>query len=205
MPFEIKDFSIAPLTDNKFIRPVQLTYTQDGKQRCWEAVKSHDNVAVLLYHRDKEAFLTVKQFRPAVYLHHPAHNFTYELCAGLVDKALSLKDIIREEIDEECGYQVSIEQISKISSFFTHVGVTGCKQHLYLAVIDESMRIHSGGGIAKEQILLEFIPLRQARKFLFNEALAKTPGLMFAFTWFLEHYGERAEKLFTDEPNDPPA
>ena len=195
MPFQIDDFVIAPLADNQFIRPVRLSYTQDGRQRSWEAVKSHDSVAVLLYHREKEAFLTVKQFRPAVYLHHREHTFTYELCAGLVDKKLSLKDIAREEIDEECGYAVAIEQIDKINSFFTHVGITGCKQHLYLAVIDESMRIHGGGGIANEQILLEFIPLKQAREFLFDEALAKTPGLMFAFTWFLERYGDRAEKL----------
>jgi UDP-sugar diphosphatase len=205
MPFLIRDFAIAPLTDNKFIRPVRLTYTQDGKPYSWEAVKSHDSVAVLLYHREKQAFLTVKQFRPAVHLHHPAHTFTYELCAGLVDKKLSLEDIAREEIDEECGYAVTIEQLSKITSFFTHVGITGCKQYLYFAVVDESMRIHGGGGIANEQILLEFIPLKQARGFLCDETLAKTPGLMFAFTWFLERYGERAEKLFIDEPSDPPA
>ncbi|MBN1958472.1 MAG: NUDIX domain-containing protein [Desulfuromonadales bacterium] len=186
MPFKITDFSIATLADNKFIRPVRLHYVQNGTRRSWEAVKSHDSVSVLLYHTEKKAFLLVKQFRPAVHLHHPQHTYTYELCAGIVDKEKSLEQITREEIDEECGYDVPVDRIEKVSSFFTNVGVTGSRQHLYYATIDETMRVHAGGGTKNEEIILEFLPLSQAREFLFNEDLAKTPGLMFAFYWFFE-------------------
>ncbi len=42
---------------------------------------------------------------------------TWELCAGIVDKDLSLIEITREEIREECGYDVPAESISKITSF----------------------------------------------------------------------------------------
>ena len=42
---------------------------------------------------------------------------TYELCAGIVDKAASLKQIAKEEIFEECGYDVPLEQIEKITSY----------------------------------------------------------------------------------------
>ncbi|MCD6187322.1 MAG: NUDIX domain-containing protein [Desulfuromusa sp.] len=185
MPFKITNFSIIPQQEQKFVQPVQLRYFQDGNERTWEAVKSHDSVSVLLYHRDKNAFLLVKQFRPPIYMTHN-RTCTYELCAGIVDKEVSLEQIIREEIDEECGYAVPLAALEKISSFFTNVGVTGSQQHLFFTTIDESMKIHTGGGINDEQIILEFVPLSQAREFLFDENFAKTPGLMFAFYWFFE-------------------
>ncbi|MCK4502595.1 MAG: NUDIX hydrolase [Desulfuromonadales bacterium] len=192
MPFEITNFSIVPPQEHKFVQPVQLRYLQAGKERSWEAVKSHDSVSVLLYHRDKNAFLLVKQFRPPVYMTHK-RTCTYELCAGIVDKEVSLEQITQEEIDEECGYAVPLADLEKISSFFTNVGVTGSQQHLFFATIDESMKIHNGGGVSEEQIVLEFVSLNQAREFLFDENFAKTPGLMFAFYWYFERYGRDAK------------
>lgn len=184
MPFKISNFSITTLEDNKFVKPVRLHYIQNGKQRSWEAVRSHDSVSILLFHPEKNAFLLVKQFRPAVHLHHPEHTFTYELCAGIVDKDLPLKQIAGEEIYEECGYRVVPGQIKKVTSFYTNVGVTGSRQYLYYAEISEAQKIHAGGGVHNEEIVLEFVSLEQAQNFLFDENKAKTPGLMFAFLWF---------------------
>ncbi|MBW6508622.1 MAG: NUDIX domain-containing protein [Desulfuromonadales bacterium] len=186
MPFNISDFHTAPLNQGQFVKPVRLHYRQNGNDCTWEAVKCHDSVAILLYHRDKEAFLLVKQFRPAVHMNHPVHLCTYELCAGLVDKDVSLGQIAREEIDEECGFAVPVENISKISSFFTNVGVSGNRQHLFYAEIDDSMKIHNGGGIHSEEIILEYLPCKDARAFIYDESKAKTPGLMFAMYWFWE-------------------
>ncbi len=195
MSFRISEFRIHPLTENQFVKPVRLSYTQNGQARSWEAVQAHDSVAVLLFHRQRQAFLLVKQFRPPVYMNDPSHSCTYELCAGIVDKDKSLEDIAREEIDEECGYHVPLDRIHKISSFFTNVGVGGNRQHLYFSVIDDSHKVHEGGGIQTEEILLEYLPLNQARDFIFDESLAKTPGLMFAFYWFFEQFGQEGEKL----------
>ena len=47
-----------------------------------------------------------------------------------------------------------------------------------------------GGGINDEQIELEFIPLEDAKSFIYDEKKAKTPGLMFAFYWFFENHPE---------------
>lgn len=186
MPFEISGFHRAPLEEGRFVRPVRLNYTQNGQDRSWEAVECHDSVAVLLYHRERDAFLLVKQFRPAVHMNHPVHLCTYELCAGLLDKEMALEQIAREEIHEECGFDVPVQQIRKISSFFTNVGVSGNRQHLFYAEIDEAMKQHAGGGVHTEEILLEYIPRHQARAFIYDESKAKTPGLMFAFYWFWE-------------------
>ncbi len=184
MDFKITRFEITPLENPQFVHPVRILYTQNGRELSWEAVKSRDSVAVLLYHREKRSFLLVKQFRPPVYMNDPRYGCTYELCAGIVDKKLPLADIAREEIEEECGYRVGTERIEKITSFFTNVGISGARQHLYYAEIDESMRLHNGGGIETEEIILEWVPLTQAHTFVFDENRAKTPGLMFAFYWF---------------------
>ena len=183
----IEDLEISELKDTKFIHPVKVTYNQNGKSRTWEAVQSHNSVAILLYHTQKNAFLLVKQFRMPVFLNDSSKTFTYELCAGLVDKDKSLEEIAQEEIDEECGYHVKLNDILKITSFYTNVGISGGCQHLFFAKIDESMKIHEGGGINDEQIELLFLPIEESDEFIFDESKAKTPGLMFSFYWFLKN------------------
>jgi len=185
---QIDNLSYSELKNPKFVKPVRINYIQNGKEKSWEAVKSHDSVSVLLYHKTKDAFLIVKQFRSAVFVNDNRHKVTYELCAGIIDKDLSLLQIVQEEIDEECGYAVELQNISKITSFFTNVGVSGSKQYMYFATIDDTMKVHSGGGINDEYIELEYIPLKNAKKFIFDETKAKTPGIMFAFYWFFDKF-----------------
>lgn len=184
----IEDFKITELKDTKFVHPVKLTYKLNGIKKVWEAVKSFDSVSVLLYHEKKNSFLLVKQFRAPIYLNDKEKLFTYELCAGIVDKDKSLDVIVQEEIDEECGYRVPIENIQRVTSFYTNVGVSGGKQELYFAKIDDSMKFHDGGGIEDEYIETYLLPLNESKKFMFDESKAKTPGLMFSFYWFFEKY-----------------
>lgn len=43
---------------------------------------------------------------------------TYELCAGLVDKPnISLEEIARQEVLEECGYDVPASKLKRITSY----------------------------------------------------------------------------------------
>ncbi|SKB54189.1 NUDIX domain-containing protein [Malaciobacter marinus] len=186
MNTKITNFKTHVLDETKFVHPVKITFEQDGKSRSWEAVKSFDSVAVLLFHEEKNAFLLVKQFRPPVYLNDKSKTFTYELCAGLVDKNKDLNQIVKEEIDEECGYDVPLKNIEKVTSFYTNVGISGGCQNLYFARINESMKVHDGGGINDEQIELIFIPFDDFKDFIYDESKAKTPGLMFSYYWFLD-------------------
>ncbi|WP_424687440.1 NUDIX domain-containing protein [Halarcobacter ebronensis] len=184
---KIENFKIEPLDEPEYVHPVKIKYTQNGKDKTWEAVKNFDSVAILLFHEEKDSFVLVKQFRPAVYLNDDSKKFTYELCAGLVDKNTTLAQIAKEEIDEECGFDVPVESIEKITSFYTNVGVSGGCQHLYYAKINDSMKIHEGGGIHDEQIELMYLPRNEYKEFIYDETKAKTPGLMFAFMWFMEN------------------
>jgi len=187
MHTQIKNFKLQPLVDAKFIKTSFATFEQNGKKRDWEIVEAHDSVAILIYHKEKHAFILVKQFRPAVYLNNN-DGMTIELCAGIVDKELSLAQIAMEEIEEECGYKVSLESIEKITSFHTSVGFAGSEQVLYYVKVDESMKVSEGGGIDDEQIEVIYLPLAEAKTLIYDESISKTPGLMFAFMWWLDRF-----------------
>jgi len=185
MDNQIEDFKLQPLEDAKFIKTSFATYIQNGKAKSWEIVESHDSVAILIYHREKNAFILVQQFRPAVYLNNQ-DGMTIELCAGIVDKKLSLVEIAMEEIEEECGYRVCVDSIEKIISFHTSVGFAGSKQMLYYVEVDESMKVSEGGGIDDEQIEVVTLAIAEAKALIYDESIAKTPGLMFAFMWYFD-------------------
>jgi len=186
--FTITDFKETELDNPHFVKPLRLNYLQNGHKKTWEAVQSHDSVSVLIYNQDRDAFVLVKQFRAPVYRNDNALTCTYELCAGIIDKEMSLEQIVQEEIDEECGYRVSSASIKKITSFYTNVGVSGSKQHLYYVSVTDAMKVHDGGGIESEEIIVEYLHVNDANTFMYDENLAKTPGLLFAFEWFFKNH-----------------
>jgi UDP-sugar diphosphatase len=183
----IKDFTLNPLEKPQFVLSSLATYEQNGIQKSWEIVNAHDSVAILLYHKEKESFVLVRQFRPAVYLNNN-QGMTVELCAGIVDKELPLVQIAQEEIEEECGYAVPLEQIDRITAFHTSVGFAGSKQVLYYANLTESMKVSEGGGVDHEDIEVVYLPVSEAKALMYDENIAKTPGLMFAFMWWFEKH-----------------
>ena len=181
-----KIVSIEELINPNFIKPILINYTQLSISKKWEAVISHDSVAVLLYHRDKKAFMLVKQLRATVLNKNKTNGMMYELCAGIVDKDTSNAQIAKEEVFEECGYDIPLESLEKISSFYTSVGISGTHQTLYYATCDESMRVSDGGGLHDEEIEVIHIPIEEAKEFMFDESYQKTTGVMLSFYWFFD-------------------
>ena len=179
--------SISTLKNPKFIKPIQINYTQAGKEKTWEAVIAHDSVSILLYHKDKKSLVLVKQLRVPVLNSNKKDGMMYELCAGIVDKDTSLAQIAKEEILEECGYDVQMQNLQKISTFYTSVGISGTQQTLYYAECDDTMQISSGGGLEEEEIEVIYIPITEAKSFMFDNHYQKTSGLMMAFYWFFDN------------------
>jgi len=185
--YKIEDFKLEPLKEPKFVKTALATYKQNGVEKSWEIVESHNSVAILLYHKERESFVLVKQFRPPVY-HRNGDGMTIEMCAGLIDKDKSLEQIAKEEIEEECGFSVPLESIERITQVLSAVGTSGSSQVIYYAEVDESMRVGQGGGIEDEQIEVVEISVREARAFMYNESIGKTVGLMFAFMWWFDRF-----------------
>jgi len=46
----------------------------------------------------------------------PHHACTLELCAGIIDKDVSIEEIARQELLEEVGYDVPVGKLEKIFS-----------------------------------------------------------------------------------------
>nr|XP_020656430.1 uridine diphosphate glucose pyrophosphatase isoform X2 [Pogona vitticeps] len=175
-------------------------------------MRSHDSVSILIFNTSRQCFVVVKQFRPAVYMcemerkcpqnferknqetWNPLPNslpasvgVTYELCAGIVDKPeLSLEEIACREILEECGYEVPLATLKRITSYRSGVGVTGSKQTLFYAEVTDEMKASEGGGQPEEGELIEVveIPLKDSMDFAYNESFPKTMGVIFSFMWF---------------------
>lgn len=182
----ITDVTIVPCENSAFVKPKRMHYFQNGVSKIWDMVEVHDSVAILLYHEEHESLIVVRQFRPPVYLKN-GDGYTYELCAGIVDKDKTLAEIAHEEILEECGYNIPLERLERITSFYTAVGFAGSVQTLYFGCVDESMRMNDGGGVEAEMIEVVEIPVCEAKVFTMDETKAKTPGLMFGFGWFFEN------------------
>ncbi len=181
----IKFLRLEDCNDSAYVKPKSMFYIQNDIEKRWDIVDAHDSVAILLYHKELDSFVFVKQFRPSIYLKNK-DGYTYELCAGLVDKDKSLQEIAYEEILEETGYDVPLEKVEKITSFYTAVGFAGGRQTLYFATIDDSMKVSEGGGVDHEDIEVIYLKKDKAMEFMFDESIATTSGLMFALMWYFK-------------------
>lgn len=182
---KLENVRLEPLKQPKFVKTSLMRFTLDGVERSWELADVHDSVAILLYHKAHHSFVLVKQFRPPVYLKNH-HGYTYEMCAGICDKDISKAKIAQEEILEECGFDVPLQSIERVTSFYSSVGFAGSQQELFYAELDESMRVHQGGGIDEEDIEVVEIAVDQAHRFMFDESMAKTTGVVLAMMWWFD-------------------
>ena len=188
MEFIVEDFKLEPLERGEYVKPSLATFKLNGQERDWEVVDVKDSVAILIYNKDSNSFVCVKQFRAAVYAHTKSNGVTLELCAGLLDKELSIEEIASEEVFEETGFRVEPSELKKITSFYTSVGFAGSRQYLYYVEVNESKRVSQGGGVEGEELIeVVEIPLDRAKEVMYNEEIPKTPGLLFAFCWFFEN------------------
>ncbi len=162
----------------------EVSYNSKGKRYSCVVQKSRDIVKILIYNRDRDAFVLTKQFRPFLYINHPEYAYKYELCGGGEDKNIGSYQTAIEEILEETGYRV--DSLEKITTLYTTSKMT-----LYYSEVDDSMIENSGGGIEDEDIEIIYLPIKDAKEFMFNENIPKRPGLMFAFCWWFNLRGDK--------------
>ncbi|XP_011385777.2 uridine diphosphate glucose pyrophosphatase-like [Pteropus vampyrus] len=139
----IEGAAVGRCAASPYLRPFTLHYRQNGTQKSWDFMKTHDSVTVLLFNSSQRSLVLVKQFRPAVYASEAERNFpgclaaldqdqprllpgalpgsagvTYELCAGLVDQpGLSLEEVACKEAREECGYDLAPADLQRVATY----------------------------------------------------------------------------------------
>lgn len=174
-----------------YIKPKRYSYTSKGKACTWDFIEAKDSVSVLLYHKEFESFIFVRQFRIPLW-YHQSHDkdykedenmgFSLELCSGLVDKNLSLEEIAKEECVEEVGYLP--KSLEKIGDFYTGFGSGVSRQSFYFACVEERDHVGSGGGIDSEQIEVVKVKVNDFDEFA--KGIIHTPLLNFAYLWFMD-------------------
>ncbi|KAF6131840.1 nudix hydrolase 14 [Phyllostomus discolor] len=208
----IEGAAVGRCTASPYLQPFTLHYRQNGAQKSWDFVKTHDSVTILLFNSSRRSLVLVKQFRPAVYAGEVERRFpgslaavdqdgpralpealpgsagvTFELCAGLVDQpGLSLEETACKEAWEECGYRLAPADLRRVATYKSGVGLTGSSQTMFYAEVTDAQRGGPGGGLAEEGELIEVVhlPLAGAQAFSDNPDIPKTLGVIFGISWF---------------------
>lgn len=209
---DLEQVFVSPLPDSPYVKPFRLNYTQNGKEKTWDLLAVHDSVAIIVFNVTRRVMIFVKQFRPAIYYNciHPKDRdedvidtkkypaslgIALEMCAGIIDKNIPVNEIAREEVLEECGYNVETSNLQKIMSYRSGVGVQGSLQTLYYCEVTDDMKTEQGGGVDDEIIEVVEMTIPQIESMLKSEGpLASPPSCLFALMWFLHNKADKYRK-----------
>uniref|UniRef100_A0A7M5UGI0 Nudix hydrolase domain-containing protein n=1 Tax=Clytia hemisphaerica TaxID=252671 RepID=A0A7M5UGI0_9CNID len=209
---EIKDMKLVPCTQSKYVVPGRVTFNQNGRQRKWDYVKVHDSVSILIYNKTRDAFVLVRQFRPAPYLNINSKmlkeevsdienkssekkefktvapfelGVTYELCAGIVDQKRPLVEITKDAISQMMGYNVEEKQIKRIYQT-NHVGYSGDRCDIYIVEVTDEMLIKD---FKPDADLVEYFYLSRndAQEFATSDEYVKNSNVIASILWCFLH------------------
>ncbi|XP_038206746.1 uridine diphosphate glucose pyrophosphatase NUDT14-like [Zerene cesonia] len=202
---DVKDVYISPLPESIYVKPFRLNYTQNGKEKNWDLLEVHDSVAIIVFNITRKVMIFVKQFRPAIYYNsiHPddrqskvidtkkypaSLGIALEMCAGIIDKNKSVEQIAKEEVLEECGYDVPLDKLQRIISYRSGVGVQGSLQTFFYCEVTDDMKTEQGGGVDDEIIEVIEKTIPEIEEMVTSPGpISSPPSCLFALMWFL-HY-----------------
>ncbi|XP_035449871.1 uridine diphosphate glucose pyrophosphatase NUDT14 isoform X2 [Spodoptera frugiperda] len=210
----ITDVFMTVLPDNATVRPLRFFYSLDNKMMSRDMIEVTDSVFVIVFNVTRRMMVMAKHFRPAVYFNcippaereageidtnkYPASlGITLEMCAGIVDKNKSLQEIAKEEVLEECGYDVPLRELHQIASYRAGVGVQGSLQTLFYCEVTDDMKVGKGGGVEDEIIEVVEKSIADVEKWISGPGPLNTPpSCLFALMWFLRHKADKYRKSF---------
>jgi len=164
---------------------------EDGRKIDWETVNFPDSVHILIDNIDTKEILLVIQPRIPVIVNNPATNGEcIEMCAGLIDKNKSIKQIAKEEILEEVGYNVPLKNIITIRNYLDGVNTQGRNIYTFRVQITEDQKISDGRGLDDEDIEILRIPYNKVSDFIFGgnqfkDSFTDATTLYLASVWML--------------------
>ncbi|KAJ0173836.1 hypothetical protein K1T71_010985 [Dendrolimus kikuchii] len=211
---DVKDVFVSPLPDSPYVKPFRLNFTQNGKEKNWDLLEVHDSVAIVVFNVTRKVMVFVKQFRPAIYYNavapedrksgtidtqkYPASlGIALEMCAGIVDKNLPVENIAKEEVLEECGYDVPVKSLERITSYRSGVGVQGALQTFFYCEVTDDMKTESGGGVEDEIIDVVEMTIPEIEKYVSSPGpIPSPPSCLFALMWFLHYKADKYRKSY---------
>lgn len=112
-----------------------------------------------------------------------------ELCAGIIDKDLPPIEIAREELIEECGYDIKSDRLEEVIRFRSGVGTTGSLQIMYYCEVTDDDKVKGGGGGVDDEIIDVGELTIDEVKDLVKQGTTHTspPAFLFGILWFLNN------------------
>jgi nudix-type nucleoside diphosphatase (YffH/AdpP family) len=118
-------------------------------------VERGDAVGLVLYHRERDRLLFVRQFRYPLIRHDDP--WPLEIVAGQIDEGEAPEESARREAEEETGYRVG--DLEFIAKMYSSPGGTSEALWLYYAEVSEAARESEAGGVEGEEVeLVELAP-----------------------------------------------
>ena len=189
---KVKINSISDNTEPKYVVPKAVKYQRDGdKEKIWEIVETHNSVHILVDNTESRCIEIVEQVRIPVLIKGTSDGICSEICAGIIDKDCSIEQIAIEELIEEMGYEVSIDDITHIRKYLSGVGTQGSDVHTFSVKVTEENRVNEGGGLPSEDIRIRKIPYEDVIDFIYGYGEYKdintdATTLFLMSTWFID-------------------
>lgn len=159
------------------------TFKGGSITNTYEVVEGGESTAILLYEKDTENLLLIKQFR------YPTtkkdDGWLLEIVAGNVEKGESRETSIQREIEEEIGYETN--GFTEIGGFYVSPGSSSERIFIYYTEVTRKEKTKDGGGKDEEceDIELVKIPVSEIQEMIRNQKF-KDAKTMIALLWFLK-------------------
>lgn len=151
------------LSENYFVlRNITYDLTrQNGEviRHKREVYDRGNGATILLYNREKQSVVLIRQFRVAIWVNGNENGMLIETCAGLLDDD-EPEVCIRKEAVEETGYQVG--EVRKVFELYMSPGGVTEVVHFFVAEYSDAQRANNGGGVEDEDIEVLELPFEQA-------------------------------------------
>ncbi|KAK6015752.1 hypothetical protein OSTOST_18796 [Ostertagia ostertagi] len=182
----IEDF-VSP-----YLKGVKFTFTQNNQRRSFDLALRHCKCGHtslpygfeerflwgIFYDNRKNFGKKLDEIRWSDY--EAQHGYTLELCAGLIDKKKSKRNVVMPFKNED---------IHLIATFSIAAHESGGIQYLYYTEIDDSMKITEGGGNNEEgeYITKVFLSESEVLEFVKNDYCPGPPSMLYALLWWFDH------------------
>ncbi|ESS57030.1 GDP-mannose pyrophosphatase nudK [Enterobacter cloacae S611] len=151
------------LSENYFVlRNITYDLTrQNGEviRHKREVYDRGNGATILLYNREKQSVVLIRQFRIASWVNGNESGMLIEACAGLLDDD-EPEVCIRKEAVEETGYEVG--EVRKVFELYMSPGGVTEIVHFFVAEYSHAQRANNGGGVEDEDIEVLELPFEQA-------------------------------------------
>jgi len=186
----LKEVTIEKVEANEYPHFVktQLVTAYRGKQKLkWEMIVAYDSVHIIVFDISTKEFLLVKQVRiPVLVNDASSKGEVYEACAGLVDKKTSIKQIAKEEVLEELGYDVDIKNIHFIKTLKSAVGISGREAHTFYAEVTSTDKVSDGGGIDAEDIEVVKVHISKIKEWMYSDKITTDAITLFLINYYFD-------------------